>query len=109
MMYLSHVKVGGHTANTKKIRTRNASLISLKKFQSKKASKHAGMEAEILEVGGVKYHIFTLTYNTHFCSYEHVTNMFLAPFDLKKHLMTILNQFEHHKHIIGRTEAPPWR
>ena len=57
----------------------------------------------------VKFRIFKLTYKTQFWSYEHVTNMFLVRFDLKKHLRTISEHFEHHKHIFGRAEAPSWR
>ena len=36
------------------------------------------------EVGGAKFAIFALTYNVQFWSYEHVVNMLLVSFDLKK-------------------------
>ena len=53
------------------------------------------------EWGGVKFRIFTLTYSAQFWSYEHVANMFLVRFDLKKHLRTISEHSEHHKHILA--------
>ena len=66
VMYLGHAKVGGHTANTKKFRTLNASLISVKSFSRKNQVNLSGIGEKILEVGGVKFSIFMLTYNTQF-------------------------------------------
>ena len=53
--------------------------------------------AENFEVGGAKFGIFALTYNVQFWSYEHVVNMFLVSFDLKKHLGTLSERSEHQK------------
>ena len=47
-----------------------------------------------LEVGGVKFRIFTFTYNTQFWSYDNVVNMFLVCFELKKHLRTLSERSE---------------
>ena len=49
------------------------------------------------EVGGANFAIFESTYNAQFWSYEHVANMFLVPFDLKKHLGTLSERFEDQK------------
>ena len=46
--------------------------------------------------GGVKFRIFTLSYNAQFWSYDNVVNMFLVRFELKKHLRTLS---EHSKHF----------
>ena len=40
-------------------------------------------------VGESKFGILTLIYITQFWSYEHVVNIFLVPFDLKKHFKII--------------------
>ena len=47
-----------------------------------------------LEVGGVKFRIFTFTYNAQFWSYDNVVNMFLVQFELKKHLRTLSEHSE---------------
>ena len=70
---------------------------------------NAGNGGVNLEVGGVKFRIFKLTYKAQFWSYEHIINMFLVRFDLKKHLRTISEHFEHQKHIFGRVGAHSWR
>ena len=61
------------------------------------------------EVGGAKFAIFALTYNVQFWSYEHVVNMFLVSFDLKKHLGTLSERSEHQKQIFSSAEAVSWR
>ena len=61
------------------------------------------------EVGGANFAIFALTYNAQFWSYEHVANMFLVPFDLKKHLGTLSERFENQKLIFSSAEALSWR
>ena len=49
------------------------------------------------EVGVAKFAIFALTYNVQCWSYEHVVNMFLVSFDLKKQLGTFSERSEHQK------------
>ena len=58
---------------------------------------------------GAKFAIFALTYNVQFWSYEHVVNMFLVSFDLKKHLGTLSERSEHLKQIFSSAEAVSWR
>ena len=60
-------------------------------------TQHAGNGGVNFEVAGAKFSIFALTYNVQFWSYEHVVNMFLVSFDLKKHLGTLSERSEHQK------------
>ena len=43
---------------------------------------------------GVKFRIFTFTYNTQFLLYDNVVNIFLFCFELKKHLRTLSEHSE---------------
>ena len=61
------------------------------------------------EVWGANFATFALTYNVQFWSYEHVVNMFLVSFDLKKHLGTLSERSEHLKQIFSAAEAVSWR
>ena len=61
------------------------------------------------EVGRAKFAIFALTYNAQFWSYEHVVNMFMVPFGLKKRLGTLSERSEHKKCIFTSAEALSWR
>ena len=68
---------------------------------------HAGDGGGVnLEVGGVKFRIFTLSYNAQFWSYDNVVNMFLVRFELEKHLRTLSEHSEHFPRFLVDLKLP---
>ena len=73
-------------------------LLSVRDFQKFTVVTPGMGKGVNFEVGErAKFAIFALTYNVQFWSYEHVVNIILVPFNLKKHLGTLSERSEHQK------------